>query len=109
MKKWEVVAVMTILAIVSVVESASFLSTRNSQARLFSKTSSVWGRRGNGGSTGKKKTIKKEDLPSKTCVVCGRPFSWRKKWERCWDEVTCCSKACNAQRRSSKGAVDFDD
>ena len=39
------------------------------------------------------------NLPTKTCVVCGRPFTWRKKWERCWDEVTCCSKRCNAERK----------
>ena len=33
------------------------------------------------------KAVKKGDLPSKTCVCCGRPFTWRKKWESCWDEV----------------------
>jgi len=32
-------------------------------------------------------------------VVCNRPFTWRKKWERCWDEVTTCSRSCNNQRR----------
>ena len=26
--------------------------------------------------TDKGKTIKKENLPSKTCAVCGRPFTW---------------------------------
>jgi hypothetical protein len=53
---------------------------------------------------GKKETKpSKSNLPEKICVVCGRPFTWRKKWERCWDEVTCCSKSCNAQRRSSGG------
>jgi len=49
----------------------------------------------------KGKMIKKENLPQKVCVVCGRPFNWRKKWERCWDEVTTCSKACNGQRRKN--------
>jgi hypothetical protein len=49
--------------------------------------------------------VKKENLPSKVCVVCNRPFTWRKKWERCWDEVTTCSKACNATRRQLKGAA----
>ena len=29
----------------------------------------------------------KLNLPEKTFVVCGRPFSWRKKWEKFWDEV----------------------
>ena len=46
--------------------------------------------------------VKKENLPTKTCVVCDRPFTWRKKWERCWDEVTTCSKSCNAARRREK-------
>jgi len=46
--------------------------------------------------------VKKENLPSKICVVCERPYTWRKKWERCWDEVTTCSKGCNAKRRSAK-------
>jgi len=47
-------------------------------------------------------TVKKEHLPSKTCVVCQRPFTWRKKWESCWDEVTTCSKSCNAKRKSER-------
>ncbi|WP_122563141.1 DUF2256 domain-containing protein, partial [Pseudomonas viridiflava] len=29
--------------------------------------------------------MKKSELPVKTCVVCGLPFTWRKKWARCWD------------------------
>jgi hypothetical protein len=49
--------------------------------------------------------VKKENLPWKVCVVCNRPYNWRKKWERCWDEVTTCSKACNATRRQLKGSV----
>ena len=32
--------------------------------------------------------------PDKVCQTCGRPFSWRKKWARDWDEVRYCSKAC---------------
>ena len=44
--------------------------------------------------------VKKENLPSKMCVTCNRPFTWRKKWERCWDEVSTCSKGCNAKRRA---------
>ena len=36
----------------------------------------------------------KRDLPQKTCVVCGRPFSWRRKWARDWDQVTVCSDRC---------------
>ncbi|NBO39330.1 DUF2256 domain-containing protein [bacterium] len=41
---------------------------------------------------------KKTNLPSKDCVVCGRPFDWRKKWERCWDEVRFCSERCRRNR-----------
>jgi hypothetical protein len=37
---------------------------------------------------------KKGNLPEKICVKCGRPFRWRKKWERCWEEVRYCSDAC---------------
>ncbi|MBX2928144.1 MAG: DUF2256 domain-containing protein [Saprospiraceae bacterium] len=46
-----------------------------------------------------KKPIKKEDLPQKTCPVCGRPFAWRKKWEKVWAEVKYCSERC---RRAKK-------
>ena len=41
---------------------------------------------------------KKESLPSKACATCGRPFSWRKKWERCWDQVRHCGEACRKRR-----------
>ena len=40
------------------------------------------------------KMRKKSELPTKPCVVCGRPFTWRKKWEKVWDEVKFCSDAC---------------
>lgn len=40
------------------------------------------------------KMRKKSELPTKTCVVCGLPFAWRKKWERDWDRVTHCSDRC---------------
>ena len=61
----------------------------------------LFGRKGVGNGN-KEKKPSKSNLPEKICVVCGRPFTWRKKWERCWDEVTCCSKSCNAQRRGGK-------
>jgi hypothetical protein len=35
----------------------------------------------------------------KVCTACGRPFEWRKKWERVWDEVRYCSERC---RRAAK-------
>ncbi|MFM8287369.1 MAG: DUF2256 domain-containing protein [Planctomycetaceae bacterium] len=36
--------------------------------------------------------------PSKICAVCGRPFEWRRKWAKVWDEVRYCSKKCQGQR-----------
>ncbi|MGB1925151.1 MAG: DUF2256 domain-containing protein [Rubripirellula sp.] len=45
---------------------------------------------------------KKENLPSKSCLRCGRPFAWRKKWERDWDQVKYCSDRCRRQSKSSE-------
>ena len=42
--------------------------------------------------------IKKENLPSKVCIICQRPVSWRKKWERVWDEVKFCSEKCRRNK-----------
>ncbi|WP_339921435.1 DUF2256 domain-containing protein [uncultured Flavobacterium sp.] len=42
--------------------------------------------------------MKKQNLPTKTCLVCQRPFSWRKKWEKVWDEVKYCSDKCRSNR-----------
>jgi hypothetical protein len=42
--------------------------------------------------------MKKSDLPSKMCPVCERPFTWRKKWERNWEDVKYCSKRCGGNR-----------
>ena len=42
---------------------------------------------------------KKLNLPEKMFQQCKRPFAWRKKWLRCWEEVKYCSDAC---RRKSK-------
>jgi hypothetical protein len=36
----------------------------------------------------------KQNLPQKTCAGCKRPFAWRKKWERDWDNVKFCSERC---------------
>jgi hypothetical protein len=40
----------------------------------------------------------KARLPQKPCVACGRPFSWRKKWERCWEQVRYCSDRCRVAK-----------
>ncbi|MFN0025541.1 MAG: DUF2256 domain-containing protein [Parvularculaceae bacterium] len=41
---------------------------------------------------------KKSDLPTKTCVACGRPMVWRKSWAKTWDAVKYCSDRCRAAR-----------
>jgi hypothetical protein len=45
---------------------------------------------------------RKGDLPEKPCLVCGRPFAWRKKWAKVWDEVRYCSDACRGRRSAVK-------
>ncbi|MEQ1539606.1 MAG: DUF2256 domain-containing protein [Sphingorhabdus sp.] len=42
------------------------------------------------------KMRKKSDLPTKVCAACGLPFTWRKKWERDWDNVRFCSDRCRS-------------
>lgn len=42
--------------------------------------------------------VKKQQLPEKICATCGRPFKWRKKWERVWDEVKFCSDRCRMKK-----------
>ena len=44
------------------------------------------------------KTIKKENFPQKICLACNRPFLWRKKWEKVWDDVKYCSDKCRNKR-----------
>ena len=46
------------------------------------------------------------DLPRKTCPACQRAFTWRKKWERDWDRVKYCSKACAARAKRGAGRSD---
>ncbi|MDR9397632.1 MAG: DUF2256 domain-containing protein [Salibacter sp.] len=41
---------------------------------------------------------KKPHLPVKTCPVCGRPFTWRKKWEKNWGNVIYCSEKCRRNK-----------
>lgn len=45
--------------------------------------------------------MKKENLPSKVCLVCNRPFSWRKKWEKVWNEVLYCSDKCRGNKKKT--------
>ncbi|WP_145200980.1 DUF2256 domain-containing protein [Sphingobium sp. B2] len=45
--------------------------------------------------------VAKRDLPTKACPVCQRPFAWRKKWERDWDNVVYCSDRCRSAPRKA--------
>jgi hypothetical protein len=40
----------------------------------------------------------KASLPSKPCVVCQRPMSWRRAWAKNWDSVRYCSEACRKKK-----------
>ncbi|MEO1553380.1 MAG: DUF2256 domain-containing protein [Pseudomonadota bacterium] len=44
----------------------------------------------------------KKSLPTKTCPICERPFDWRKKWARNWDEIVYCSERCRRAKRTKR-------
>ncbi len=44
------------------------------------------------------KQVQKQNLPFKICIVCQRQFTWRKKWEKVWDEVKYCSDKCRMSK-----------
>ncbi|MEI6190634.1 MAG: DUF2256 domain-containing protein [Chitinophagia bacterium] len=50
----------------------------------------------------RQQTIKKGNLPSKNCLHCNRPFNWRKKWEKTWEEVKYCSEGCKKNKANFK-------
>ncbi|WP_281827279.1 DUF2256 domain-containing protein [Vibrio nigripulchritudo] len=43
-------------------------------------------------------THKKPYLAEKICLTCQRPFTWRKKWEKNWNEVKYCSHRCRRHK-----------
>jgi hypothetical protein len=43
-------------------------------------------------------------LPTKPCVECGRKMTWRKKWERDWEQVKYCSDACRKKAKKRDDA-----
>ena len=45
----------------------------------------------------------RDALPTKPCASCGRTITWRRAWERDWDDVRHCSDAC---RRAGVSPVD---
>ncbi|MFW8589721.1 DUF2256 domain-containing protein [Glaciecola sp. 2405UD65-10] len=42
--------------------------------------------------------VKKQNLPTKICPVCHLSFTWRKKWEKNWDDVIYCSQKCRRNK-----------
>ncbi len=43
----------------------------------------------------------------KTCVVCGRTITWRKKWEKDWEQVRYCSERCRRNKApAAQGAIE---
>ncbi|MCB0352229.1 MAG: DUF2256 domain-containing protein [Bdellovibrionales bacterium] len=49
--------------------------------------------------------MKKSHFPTKVCPTCNRPFSWRKKWTRCWENVKYCSKRCAGAKKPKEERV----
>jgi hypothetical protein len=43
--------------------------------------------------------VAKRDLPTKLCPVCKRPFVWRKRWARVWEDVRYCSEGCRKRAK----------
>ena len=46
-----------------------------------------------------KRSSKNKNLPQKICDVCKRPFDWRRKWKKDWENVKYCSKKCSSLAR----------
>jgi hypothetical protein len=48
------------------------------------------------------KRFTKANLPVKTCLYCGKPMTWRKRWEKVWEEVKYCSERCRRNKKSDQ-------
>ena len=46
----------------------------------------------------------KATLPRKICAACARPFAWRRRWARDWEQVRFCSEACRTGRYAAATA-----
>jgi hypothetical protein len=48
----------------------------------------------------------KAALPSKPCVQCQRPMTWRRAWAKNWAEVKYCSERCRSDaKRGATGTT----
>ena len=43
----------------------------------------------------------KENLPTKICPQCARPFQYRKKWKKVWHEIIYCSQRCKIEAKKA--------
>ncbi|MEC8460301.1 MAG: DUF2256 domain-containing protein [Bacteroidota bacterium] len=41
----------------------------------------------------------KSYLDQKICIICEKPFTWRKKWSKNWENVKYCSSKCKSQKK----------
>lgn len=48
------------------------------------------------------KMVRKGDLPEKICEACHKPYAWRKKWARDWDNIRYCSARCKSDAKRAK-------
>ncbi|MCA2998912.1 MAG: DUF2256 domain-containing protein [Rhodocyclaceae bacterium] len=44
----------------------------------------------------------KSYLPTKPCLACGKPMTWRKAWEKNWESVKYCSDKCRKEGAAKK-------
>jgi len=47
----------------------------------------------------------RDQFPTKLCTVCGRVITWRKKWERDWENVKYCGDKCRRAGLTSTDAL----
>ena len=53
----------------------------------------------------KRKPERETPHKDKLCKTCGRPFAWKKQWERDWDIVKYCSDNCRGYQSGEKDAA----
>ncbi|MEM7410285.1 MAG: DUF2256 and DUF3253 domain-containing protein [Myxococcota bacterium] len=52
--------------------------------------------------SGRRDLLRKQG-ETKLCSHCGRPFSWRRKWQRVWPQVRYCGARCRREARRGGG------
>ena len=50
----------------------------------------------------------KSSLSTKTCLVCGRDFQYRKKWAKVWEDVKYCSDKCRQNKAKERKSEPVD-